>query len=486
MRNINSPTTTIELFAKKSVIFLLFMYKESISPYLSTQCSYSLTCSDYAKNIIKEKGVFIGIFLSIIRLVKCTLLPLKNIFIFKYRFIFSYMKVPIKFNIFILLIILFAFISCTNFSHQGGWSNVILDSENQSLYVSSNKGKLYNVITNDGVPSINWTYPEDSKGTSYSDPILYENSVINSSFDCKGKSCEGEIYELNKSNGELVWQKNIPSKISPKIEIYKDLLLVSSLKKQENNHDLITSEIYLISLNDQNKGAIIGKIPVSGEIWSGAYLYNDMAFVATLSGMLYIFDVDKMRDFSNNSFDQILIDSIQLPYAINSKLHFSSNRIYLSDVSGEFYSLNINNLQENKKVNINNWMISSPLFYLDKVYVFTINGDVFLIDIKKHEIIESFSTDKIIVGDPKKLQIDSDNYILIPTEKNGIEIINNDPFDLGTSLGRYPTEKKLYSSPLINESNLIIHTQKSELLFFKLKNRDMYYCLDLNEEKICD
>ena len=291
---------------------------------------------------------------------------------------------------------------------------------------------------------------------------------------------------MEKSNGELVWQKNIPSKISPKIGLYKDLLLVTALKKQENNQELTTSEIYLISLNDQSKGSIIGKIPISGEVWSGTYLYNDMVFIATLSGMLYIFDANKIKDFSNNSFDEILIDSIQLPHAINSKLHFSSNKIFLSDVSGEFYTININNLQDNKKVNIKNWMISSPLFYLDKVYVFTINGDVFLIDIDKHEILESFSTDKIIVGDPKKLQIDSDNYILIPTEKNGIEIINNDPFDLGTSLGRYPTDKKLYSSPLINESNLIIHTQKSELLFFKLKNRDMYYCLDLNEEKICD
>lgn len=484
MRNINSPISTIELYIKKAVIFSLFIYKESISPYVSTQCSYSLTCSDYAKNVIKEKGVLIGVFISIIRLGKCTLLPFKNIF--EDRFKISYIKFPKKFNIFILLIILFAFISCTNFGHQGGWSNVILDSENQSLYVSSNEGKLYNVITNDGIPSINWIYPKDSKGTSYSDPVLYENSVISSSFDCKGKSCEGEIYELKKSNGELVWKKNIPSKISPKVGIYKDLLLVSSLKQKENNHDLTTSEIYLISLNDQSKGSIIGKIPVSGEIWSGTYLHNDMVFVATLSGMLYVFDANKMRDFSSNSYDDILIDSIQLPYAINSKLQFSSNRIYFSDVSGEFYSININNFQEKLSVNIKNWMISSPLFYLDKVYVFTINGDVFLIDIKKHEIIESFSIDKIIVGDPKKLQIDSDNYILIPTEKNGIEIINNDPFDLGTSLGRYPTDKKLYSSPLITESNLIIHTQKSKLLFFKLKNRDMYYCLDLNEEKICD
>ncbi len=482
MRNINSPIYIIELILKKIAIFLLFIYKQSISPYISTQCSYSLTCSDYAKNVIKNKGVFIGVFLSIIRLGKCSLIPLKSVFKFNVFFI----KIQKKFNTFFLLIIFFGFVSCTNFSHQGGWSNVILDSENDSLYVSSNEGKLFNIITNDGVPSINWTYPKDSRGTSYSDPILYENSVINASFDCKGKNCEGEIYELQKSNGELVWQKNIPSKISPKIGLYKDLLLVTSLKKKESNKELTTSEIYLISLNDQSKGSIIGKIPISGEVWSGTYLHNDMVFIATLSGMLYVFDAKKIKDFSNNSFDEILIDSIQLPHAINSKLHFSSNNIFLSDVSGEFYSLNINNLQDNKKVNIKNWMISSPLFYLDKVYVFTVNGNVFLIDVEKHEILESFSTDKIIVGDPKKLQIDSDNYILIPTEKNGIEIINNDPFDLGTSLGRYPTDKKLYSSPLINESNLIIHTQKSELLFFKLKNRDMYYCLDLNEEKICD
>ena len=484
MRKINSPLSIFELFIRKAVIFLFFIYKGSISPYITSQCSYSITCSDYAKNSIEEKGVFLGIISSTIRVIKCSLLPLKTFF--DYKAYFFPLNKKKKGNIFIVLILMFAFISCTNFSHQGGWSNVILDSENQSLYVSSNEGKLYNIITNEGVPSINWSYPKDSKGTSYSDPILYENSVISSSFDCKGKNCEGKIYELQKTDGELIWQKNIPSKISPKIQIYKDLLLVSSLKKQENNQDLTTSEIYLISLNDESKGAILGKIPVSGEIWSGAYLHNEMIFVTTLSGWLYVFDGNKMRDFSNNSFDDILIDSLQFPYAINSKLHFSSNNIYFSDVSGEFYSLNVSNIQENKSLNIKNWMLSTPLFYGDNLYVFTINGDVFLIDSKKHEIIKSFSTKKIIVGDPKKLEIDSDNYILIPTEKNGIEIINNDPFDFGTSLGRYPTDKKLYSSPLINDNNLIIHTQKSELLFFKLKNRDLYYCLDLNEEKICD
>ena len=64
--------------------------------------------------------------------------------------------------------------------------------------------------------------------------------------------------------------------------------------------------------------------------------------------------------------------------------------------------------------------------------------------------------------------------------------ININEFDKGNSVGRYSTEEKLYSSPLIFENNLIIHTQESKLLFFKVKTRDMYYCLNLNEEKICN
>ena len=131
-------------------------------------------------------------------------------------------------------------------------------------------------------------------------------------------------------------------------------------------------------------------------------------------------------------------------------------------------------------------MIAKPVFHNSLIYTFTLNGDIITIQPENFEIVETINTDKIVVGDPKVLEIDGEEYILLPTEKEGIEIINNSEFDKGNSSGRYSTEKKLYSSPLIFENNLIIHTQESELLFFKVKSRDLYYCLDLNEEKICD
>ncbi len=464
------------MLLKNLAILLLSFYKFAISPYILSQCSYAITCSDYSKIKVKEKGIFLGLLLSFLRLLKCTLMPIKH-------------NIPInnKFKLFLFSILLFVFISCTNFEHQGGWSNVVLDPDNESFFVSSNQGKVFNIVTNDGIPRINWSYPDEGKGTSYTDPILYRDSVISAKFDCRGKNCEGEVFEIRKSDGQIIWVKNIPSKINPRIEIYNDILIFSSLDKQNSVEDPKSSQIYLISLkNDSNKGEVIGKIPVLGEIWNGVYLYDEKIFVATMEGSLYTYDATKLQDFSNNSLDQISIDSIDFPHAINSQLFFHENKIMFSDVAGKFYSASIEDPNNFIDVDLGNWMIAKPIFHNSLIYTFTLNGEIITIQPENFEIVEVINTDKIVVGDPKVLEIDGDEYILLPTEKEGIEIINNSEFDKGNSSGRYSTEKKLYSSPLIFENNLIIHTQESELLFFKVKSRDLYYCLDLNEEKICD
>ena len=112
-----------------------------------------------------------------------------------------------------------------------------------------------------------------------------------------------------------------------------------------------------------------------------------------------------------------------------------------SDTSGMFYSADINNLQNFNQIDLENCMISKPLFNDSKIYVFTLNGDIITIHPDKFEIIETFNTDKVIVGDPKILKLDTDEYILLPTEKEGIEIININEFDKGNSVGRYSTEE---------------------------------------------
>jgi len=459
---------------KNLLIHILNLYKGAISPYLNSQCSFAVTCSDYSKLSITEKGVFIGLVLTFKRLVYCTIYPLiSHLKRVKLRFIYTFYP---------LLLILF--VSCMSFSYEGGWSDIVYFEEDDSFFVTTSKGKLHKFQIKDGIPNTQWSYPEDSKNTSYSDPIFYNNSVISSNFNCRGKSCEGEIFQLNINTGQLEWNINTLSKISSKMAISENILAYSTLKKQTEVSNDKKAEIHFISLVDQGY-EILGKIILEGEIWTGVNLYDDKFVVSTLDGWVYVLDAN-LNKTKEISLETLTIDSKKFPYSINSPITFHDEKLYFSDVSGKFYSVNSNDLNDSSIAEIDNWMVSSPIFHENNIYVFTVNGDLFVLDSKTLKIINKFSTEKIIVGDPKLISYDTNEYILVPTEKKGIEVLSNQKIDFADSQGSYPTDKKIYSSPLVNKENLLVHSQKGEILFFRLKSRDLFYCLDLNEGKICD
>ena len=59
---------------KKTIIFLLKIYKKLISPLISAcgiHCKYYPTCSEYTKQAIEKYGVVKGIFKGFIRILKC-------------------------------------------------------------------------------------------------------------------------------------------------------------------------------------------------------------------------------------------------------------------------------------------------------------------------------------------------------------------------------------------------------------------------------
>ena len=56
---------------KYIALFLVAIFKFCISPFIPHACKYTPTCSIYASNCFAEWGFFIGLKLSIKRLVKC-------------------------------------------------------------------------------------------------------------------------------------------------------------------------------------------------------------------------------------------------------------------------------------------------------------------------------------------------------------------------------------------------------------------------------
>ena len=60
-----------EKLIKILIIALLKTYKFFISPFLGTSCRFLPSCSDYAYEVITDKGVIKGGALAIKRLTKC-------------------------------------------------------------------------------------------------------------------------------------------------------------------------------------------------------------------------------------------------------------------------------------------------------------------------------------------------------------------------------------------------------------------------------
>ena len=66
---------------KKILIFLIKIYKKTISPFLGNlgiHCKYYPSCSEYMMQAIKKYGCIKGVYLGIKRLIKCNPLTKKE------------------------------------------------------------------------------------------------------------------------------------------------------------------------------------------------------------------------------------------------------------------------------------------------------------------------------------------------------------------------------------------------------------------------
>jgi len=57
---------------KNRIVKLVWkFYKLSISPYLPSQCRYYPTCSEYSYEAFCEFGIIKGMYMSLVRILKC-------------------------------------------------------------------------------------------------------------------------------------------------------------------------------------------------------------------------------------------------------------------------------------------------------------------------------------------------------------------------------------------------------------------------------
>ena len=56
---------------RKIFIFLIKFYQKAISPFLGRRCRFYPTCSEYTKQAVYKYGAFKGLYLGLVRILKC-------------------------------------------------------------------------------------------------------------------------------------------------------------------------------------------------------------------------------------------------------------------------------------------------------------------------------------------------------------------------------------------------------------------------------
>ncbi|MGI6715984.1 MAG: membrane protein insertion efficiency factor YidD [Eubacteriales bacterium] len=56
---------------KRFIIWLIKLYQKHISPSLPPSCKYSPTCSQYAIEALETRGLVVGFFLTVFRILRC-------------------------------------------------------------------------------------------------------------------------------------------------------------------------------------------------------------------------------------------------------------------------------------------------------------------------------------------------------------------------------------------------------------------------------
>lgn len=56
---------------KRFFVVLIKFYQKNLSPYLPSACRFRPTCSEYAIEAFETRGVFVGFFLTVFRVLRC-------------------------------------------------------------------------------------------------------------------------------------------------------------------------------------------------------------------------------------------------------------------------------------------------------------------------------------------------------------------------------------------------------------------------------
>ena len=385
--------------------------------------------------------------------------------------------------------------ACLNdLTPQGRWSSPV--SDGNFIYIGNLDGVLVRLDAVSHAYDVNWLYPYELDGVRkkpnglgaiYGAPILQDNTVFAAGYTCTGSNCDGEVFAVSTDSGGIAWNSGgfqIRTKLVGQAKLTDNGFLLIGTGPVDDERDP-PGYLYAFSADPNAGRRVAWRVPLDGEVWGEVAVDNttNTAYVGTAAGTLYAIDISE-GDLSERVKWQYSADG-----AITGNIVFHEGAIYFGDLASNFYRLNPRTQSVDWQFNAEAWVWAEGVPDDEKgtIYVSSLGGHIYALNIGSGDLIWSTRIDGQIVGAPLLFDRVRNEFtqrvLAVPSGTEDVHVINvND----GQIIGTFPTDSAVKSAPVLINDFVYIHTLDGQLKWYSPSDQTLQGCVALKDGGRCE
>ncbi len=385
--------------------------------------------------------------------------------------------------------------ACLNdLTPQGRWSAPA--SDGNFIYIGNLDGVLVRLDAVSHAYDVNWLYPYELDGVRkkpnglgaiYGAPIIQDGAVYAAGYTCTGSNCDGEVFAVSTESGGISWNSGgfrIRTKLVGQVKPTDNGLLLIGTGPVDDERDP-PGYLYAFSADPNAGRRVEWRVPLDGEVWGEVAVDNttNTAYIGTSAGTLYAIDISE-GDLSERIKWQYASEG-----AITGNVVFHDGAIYFGDLASNFYRLNPRSQSIDWQFDAEAWVWAEgiPDDQKGTIYVSTLGGHIYALNIGSGDLIWSAKIDGQIIGAPLLFERTRNEFtqrvLAVPSGIEDVHVINvND----GQIIGTFPTDSAVKSAPVLINDFVYIHTLDGQLKWYSPSDQTLQGCVALKDGGRCE
>ncbi len=385
--------------------------------------------------------------------------------------------------------------ACLNdLTPQGRWSAPVSDGD--FIYIGNLEGVLVRLDAVSHSYDVNWLYPYEldgvrkkpkGLGAMYGAPVIEDGTVYAAGYTCTGSACDGEVFGVSTDSGAIAWNSGgfqIRTKLVGQIRHTTDGLLLIGTGPVDDQREP-AGYLYAFSADPNAGRRVAWRVSLDGEVLGEVAVdeVTNTAYVGTAAGTLYAIDISE-GDSANRVKWQYSAGG-----AITGPVVFHEGAIYFGDLSSRFYRLNPRTQSPDWQFEAEAWVWAESIPDDQKgvIYVSTLGGHIYALNISNGEPVWSARIDGQIVGAPLLFDRTRNEFtqrvLAVPSGNEDVHVINVSD---GQIIGTFPTDSAVKSAPVLINDFVYIHTLNGDLKWYSPSDQTLQGCVALKDGGRCE